>query len=145
MVATDKTTVRNRVLALREEGKTHRQIADELNIPIGSVRGWCHRAGLKVQSPLERLTVENEKLKARIAELENQQAAIASRQGKQASPEPDNDLYGMEVVSLEEARGKGLKRYYTGKLCSRGHTAPRLVCNRACVACAEERSKKSKA
>lgn len=145
MTTLEKPAVKERVLAMREAGSAYREIAAVLDIPIGSVRGWCHRAGLKVLSPLERLTAENEKLKARVAELEGQLAAIASRQGEQSSPVLGNDLYEMELVSLEEAKTKGLRRYYTGKPCSRGHLAPRTVCNRACVACAEERHRKVKA
>ena len=114
---------------MREAGKTYREIAKELDVPIGSVRGWCHRAGLRIMSPVERLTAENERLQARIEELERQMTAT------RVEHDPA-DLYAMEVISIDEARAKGLRHYYTGKPCKRGHIAARTVCNRACVACA---------
>ena len=144
MAKAQKTDDKAQALALREAGRSYKEIAEELSIPIGSVRGWCHRAGLKVKSPLELLLDENQQLRARVESLESQLAAITYRQGEQKPTKPSSDLYEMEVISLENARAKRLKKYFTGEPCSRGHIAPRTVCNRACVACAEERNKKPK-
>jgi hypothetical protein len=41
----------------------------------------------------------------------------------------------MEIISQSEARAKGLKRYYSGKPCKRGHVAERQVSSRNCVEC----------
>ncbi len=42
----------------------------------------------------------------------------------------------MKIVSLSEAREKGLVRYFTGKPCKRGHICERTTRDRSCVACA---------
>lgn len=49
------------------------------------------------------------------------------------------------VLSREDARMRGLTRYFTGEPCKRGHLADRLVSNRGCVVCAQERSDPEKA
>ena len=41
----------------------------------------------------------------------------------------------MEVISRASARAAGLKRYFTGKPCKRGHAVERLVANAQCVTC----------
>ena len=41
----------------------------------------------------------------------------------------------MKIVSLQEARARGLKRYFTGKSCPHGHVAERCVAHRCCVVC----------
>lgn len=41
----------------------------------------------------------------------------------------------MDLISREEAREKGLKRYYTGKPCRSGHVSERYVAGGACVEC----------
>lgn len=41
----------------------------------------------------------------------------------------------MIVVSLDDARSRGLKRYYTGAPCKHGHLAERQVSNKTCFAC----------
>lgn len=41
----------------------------------------------------------------------------------------------MELISEKEAIKKGLKRYFTGKLCSNGHIAERQVNSRICCEC----------
>lgn len=43
----------------------------------------------------------------------------------------------MELISREEARSKGLHKYYTGVPCSRGHYAERRVGGTFCTACEE--------
>jgi hypothetical protein len=43
----------------------------------------------------------------------------------------------MEIISKQEARDRGLKRYFTGKPCSRGHVAERLLKGH-CVECTRE-------
>jgi len=40
-----------------------------------------------------------------------------------------------EIVSRKDARAAGLKRYFTGKPCKRGHVAERWVSIKACVNC----------
>ena len=42
-----------------------------------------------------------------------------------------------EVRSRKDARILGLRRYFTGVSCGRGHTAERFVSTRACVECAK--------
>lgn len=50
----------------------------------------------------------------------------------------------MEIVSLKEAREKGLKYYYTGIPCKHGHTTLRKTESRVCVECQKEIQRKSK-
>lgn len=40
-----------------------------------------------------------------------------------------------EVVSRQDARGRGITYYFTGKPCKRGHVAPRFVYNSVCKDC----------
>lgn len=46
----------------------------------------------------------------------------------------------MKKMTREEALARGGKRYNTGEPCIHGHTAPRLVSNRCCVACSHKRA-----
>lgn len=39
------------------------------------------------------------------------------------------------IVRLSEASARGLKRYFTGKPCVRGHVSERSVSGRSCIAC----------
>lgn len=41
----------------------------------------------------------------------------------------------METVTRSEARANGLKRYFTGGACKRGHVAERHVVTRSCIEC----------
>ena len=41
----------------------------------------------------------------------------------------------MLICSRADARAKGLKQYFTGRPCKRGHTYARLVSNGDCLAC----------
>jgi hypothetical protein len=41
------------------------------------------------------------------------------------------------------ARAAGERRYFTGRTCSYGHIAERVVANRECVECAKEKAKRS--
>lgn len=43
----------------------------------------------------------------------------------------------MVIITCKQARLKGLKRYYTGKPCKRGHVSERYVTG-GCVVCANE-------
>ena len=43
--------------------------------------------------------------------------------------------YSGPIVSRKEARDKGLKRFFTGEACIRGHIAERTVCDGHCVEC----------
>lgn len=42
----------------------------------------------------------------------------------------------LEVMTRRKAAEAGLKRYYTGKPCSKGHDSPRFTSTGACVKCA---------
>lgn len=44
----------------------------------------------------------------------------------------------MEIISRDEAAAKGLKRYFTGESCRRGHTSERRVANFSCLECHRE-------
>lgn len=44
------------------------------------------------------------------------------------------------IISRADARAQGLKRYFTGKPCSKGHVAERLVSSSACVVCNARRA-----
>jgi hypothetical protein len=46
----------------------------------------------------------------------------------------------MEIISRKEAKAKGLKRYFTGAPCKRGHCCERAVVNRECIKCHRGRS-----
>ena len=41
----------------------------------------------------------------------------------------------MEIITKAEAKQKGLKRYFTGKPCKRGHISERIVSDRGCLMC----------
>jgi hypothetical protein len=41
----------------------------------------------------------------------------------------------MEIVSLDEARTSGLKKYYTGEPCKHGHISERYTSDRGCCVC----------
>lgn len=45
----------------------------------------------------------------------------------------------MEIITRQEAKARGLKRYFTGELCKRGHLAERFACNTTCRDCQIER------
>jgi hypothetical protein len=50
------------------------------------------------------------------------------------------------ILSREEARALGLKRFFTGEPCSKqGHIAERFVCNGICLKCSSEQSAKNRA
>ena len=40
-----------------------------------------------------------------------------------------------EIISRKDASARGLKRYFTGKSCKRGHVAERCTNNANCVEC----------
>jgi len=44
----------------------------------------------------------------------------------------------MKLISRKEAKEQGLKRYYTGRSCKRGHIAERLVNGFKCLECDKE-------
>ena len=48
-------------------------------------------------------------------------------------------MTSMELISKAEAKSLGLKHYFTGLACKRGHVSERLVCSKHCCACATER------
>jgi hypothetical protein len=42
-------------------------------------------------------------------------------------------------ITRVKARKRGMKRYFTGRQCSKGHVAQRLVSNGGCVKCNRDR------
>lgn len=46
----------------------------------------------------------------------------------------------MDIVKRSDAKSAGLKRYFTGRPCSKGHSAERTVCDHACVECSRRKS-----
>jgi hypothetical protein len=43
-----------------------------------------------------------------------------------------------EIITRADALSKGLKRYFTGKACHRGHVTDRFVTSWSCVECKRE-------
>jgi hypothetical protein len=43
---------------------------------------------------------------------------------------------GMTIISRKEAKAQGLKRFFTGRACKRGHVSERFVANNMCAGCA---------
>tara|TARA_R110001583_G_scaffold169768_1_gene322850 strand:- start:254800 stop:255279 length:480 start_codon:yes stop_codon:yes gene_type:complete len=50
----------------------------------------------------------------------------------------------MEVISREEAKAQGLRRYFTGEPCRQGHLSERYVIGKRCVECDRESNRKSR-
>lgn len=48
----------------------------------------------------------------------------------------------MEIISRKEAQALGLKRYFTGKPCGKGHIAERYVSDTACLQCHRDKHAK---
>jgi len=44
-------------------------------------------------------------------------------------------LWAMQLITIAEAKARGLKRYFTGKPCPHGHTVERRVKDYYCVEC----------
>jgi hypothetical protein len=44
----------------------------------------------------------------------------------------------MMIITRQEAKARGLKRYYTGVPCSRGHRSERRVADKKCLKCTKE-------
>ena len=61
---------------------------------------------------------------------------------EQDSAQPSVEL---KVIERSEAKKLGLKHYYTGLPCARGHIERRLVSSRACSGCSRERARKEQA
>lgn len=51
----------------------------------------------------------------------------------------------MKIITRTEAIESGLKRYYTGEPCKRGHNAERFTISYACVECNKEAQDKVRA
>ena len=41
----------------------------------------------------------------------------------------------MKIISREEAKNQGLKRYFTGEPCKNGHISERWVTQKNCIQC----------
>lgn len=52
------------------------------------------------------------------------------------------DRRSQGIIIWSDARDAGLKRYFTGKPCKRGHISERLVSNQGCLACSAEKRAK---
>lgn len=50
----------------------------------------------------------------------------------------------MDLISRQEAKAKGEKKYFTGVPCSKGHISPRRVQGSACLECNQEGNKVNK-
>ncbi len=48
-----------------------------------------------------------------------------------------------EIITIEQARERGLKRYFTGKPCKFGHISERRVCSKYCCQCEREKTRKN--
>lgn len=46
-----------------------------------------------------------------------------------------------EIVSRDEAKARGLKFYFTGRPCKRGHVAERYVSSKGCADCVQENNR----
>jgi hypothetical protein len=49
-----------------------------------------------------------------------------------------------EIISRKEAIERGVRRYFTGKACKRGHFAERCVTSKRCSECERGRSRKGR-
>ncbi len=47
-----------------------------------------------------------------------------------------------EIITRAEAKARGLKRYFTGKACPRGHLAERFVSSPICLECARSKARR---
>lgn len=53
-------------------------------------------------------------------------------------------MFKPTIISIEVAAARGLKRFFTGIPCARGHLAERKLIGRHCVECHKENAKKSR-
>lgn len=51
----------------------------------------------------------------------------------------------LKIITRAEARKRGLKRYFTGKTCERGHINERYVSCRQCIECSKKISSQYRA
>ena len=51
----------------------------------------------------------------------------------------------MKTITRQEALQRGLKRYFTGRACSHGHVAERLVSGFVCSECLRLRNQRARA
>jgi hypothetical protein len=47
-----------------------------------------------------------------------------------------------DLITREEAKARGLKRYFTGKPCPNGHVAERYVSHKNCIECQQEKTRR---
>lgn len=52
---------------------------------------------------------------------------------------PVGKMSDMDIITRQEARASGYKRYFTGAPCLRGHIEERITSSGACLACAREK------
>lgn len=70
--------------------------------------------------------------------LTKRQVEFARMADSPITPEP-------EVVTRGDALAAGLKRYYTGKPCARGHVDYRYVCDHSCAECMRQKAASQRA
>jgi hypothetical protein len=66
----------------------------------------------------------------------------AMEQGEKAQGQ--EGVEAVKLISRKDARALGLKRYFTGKACLRGHMGERQVLNAGCLDCQAERLRRSR-
>lgn len=47
----------------------------------------------------------------------------------------NRSVFSLQVISRDEAHRRGLKRFYTGEPCKRGHVCERFTSNAGCITC----------
>jgi hypothetical protein len=53
-------------------------------------------------------------------------------------------MIDMKIISCNEAKARGLKRYFTGEPCPSGHIAERYCCGGTCVVCTFLRNRENR-
>ena len=71
--------------------------------------------------------------------------AVAKLMSLVESSETRMTIDSPRIISRDEARALGLKRFFTGKPCKHGHVAERHVASRKCRECHRERTRRYRA
>ena len=64
------------------------------------------------------------------------------QQRKKIRHEEEKNNENLEIISYEKAIKKGLKHYFTGKPCRKGHVAQRITRDKDCLECVRARSRR---
>jgi hypothetical protein len=62
-----------------------------------------------------------------------------TRPNRLAAEQKEQEVEMIRLISREVAKAQGLKRYFNGHPCIRGHVAERFVADGRCVECKRER------